>query len=80
MSGAFVREDEERNARLEAQTLEEQRAALLSMLLRERERIETDPKLSQLPASKKQKFLARIEKEIAKLQEQTDSPSQTGIS
>jgi hypothetical protein len=80
VSGAFVREDEERNARLEAQTLEEQRAALLSMLLRERERIETDPKLSQLPASKKQKFLARIEKEIAKLQEQTDSPSQTGIS
>ncbi|MDR3265887.1 MAG: hypothetical protein LBT15_07750 [Synergistaceae bacterium] len=70
MSGAFVREDEERTARLEAQALEEKRAALLEMLIRERERIETDPKLSTLPASKKEKFLARIEKEAAELQEQ----------
>jgi hypothetical protein len=70
MSGAFVREDEERAARLEAQALEEKRGALLEMLMRERERIETDPKLSELPASKKEKILARIAKEAAELREQ----------
>jgi hypothetical protein len=68
VSGAFVREDEERVARLEVQVLEEKRAALLDMLLRKRERIETDPKLSGIPASKKQKILDRIEKEVAELQ------------
>jgi hypothetical protein len=68
MDGPFSREDEERVARLEDQTLEEKRAALLEMLLRERERIETDPKLSALPAAKKQKVLDRIDKEMGELQ------------
>ena len=70
MSGAFVREDEERAARLEAQTLAEKRTVLLEMLIKKRERIETDPKLSQLPAAKKKEILKRIEREMDELQEQ----------
>ncbi len=70
MSGAFVREDEERAARIEAQTLEEKRTTLLEMLIKKRERIETDPKLSKLPASKKREMLERIDREVGELQEQ----------
>lgn len=70
MSGAFVREDEERAARIEAQELEEKRAALLEMLIKKRERIETDPKLSKLPVAKKQEMLTRIDREVDVLQEQ----------
>ena len=70
MSGAFVRDDEERVARLEAQTLTEKRMALLEMLMKKRERIETDPKLSRLPAEKKQEILDRIAHEVDELQAQ----------
>lgn len=70
MSGAFVRDDEERVARLEAQTLTEKRMALLEMLMKKRERIETDPKLSRLPAAKKQEILERIAHEVDELQAQ----------
>jgi DNA-binding response OmpR family regulator len=70
MSGAFVRDDEERVARLEAQTLTEKRMALLEMLMKKRERIETDPKLSKLPAAKKQEILDRIAHEVDELQAQ----------
>jgi hypothetical protein len=70
VSGAFVKDDEERAARLEAQTLTEKRTALLEMLMKKRERIETDPKLSGLPAAKKQEILDRIAQEIHELQEQ----------
>jgi hypothetical protein len=40
------------------------------MLMKKRERIETDPKLSRLPAAKKQEILDRIAHEIDELQEQ----------
>jgi DNA-binding response OmpR family regulator len=70
MSGAFVRDDEERVARLEAQTLTEKRMALLEMLMKKRERIETDPKLSRLPPEKKQEILDRIAHEVDELQAQ----------
>jgi DNA-binding response OmpR family regulator len=76
MSGAFVRDDEERVARLEAQTLTEKRMALLEMLMKKRERIETDPKLSRLPAAKKQEILDRIAHEVDELQEQLAVSSQ----
>jgi hypothetical protein len=76
MSGAFVRDDEERVARLEAQSLTEKRTALLAMLMKKRERIETDPKLSRLPAAKKQEILDRIAHEVNELQEQLAVPSQ----
>ncbi|MDR2180570.1 MAG: hypothetical protein LBP21_09690 [Synergistaceae bacterium] len=76
MSGAFVRDDEERVARLEAQTLTEKRMALLEMLIKKRERIETDPKLSRLPAAKKQEILDRIAHEVDELQEQLAVSSQ----
>ncbi len=75
MSGAFVRDDEERDARLEAQTLEEKRTALLEMLIKKRERLETDPKLTALPAAKKQEFLDRIEQEISELKELLAGPA-----
>lgn len=74
MSGAFVKEDEERAARLESQLLEEKRATLLEMLLKKRERIKTDPKLSNLPASKKQEILARIDREVGELRAQLATP------
>ena len=77
MSGAFVRDDEERMARLEAQTLEEKREALLEMLIKKRERIETDPKLSKLPAAKKREILARIDREMEELQEQLAAAPET---
>ncbi|MDR1977769.1 MAG: hypothetical protein LBQ42_03450 [Synergistaceae bacterium] len=76
MSGAFVRDDEERVARLEAQTLTEKRMALLEMLIKKRARIETDPKLSKLPAAKKREILDRIAHEIDELQEQLAVPNQ----
>jgi hypothetical protein len=76
VSGAFVRDDEERVARLEAQTLTEKRMALLEMLIKKRERIETDPKLSRLPAAKKQEILDRIAHEVDELQEQLAVSSQ----
>ncbi|MDR1376323.1 MAG: hypothetical protein LBJ22_02335 [Synergistaceae bacterium] len=76
MSGAFVRDDEERVARLEAQSLTEKRTALLAMLMKKRERVETDPKLSRLPAAKKQEILERIAHEVDELQEQLAVPSQ----
>lgn len=64
MSGAFVRDDEERTARLEDMILTEKRTAMLDMLMKKRERLESDPKLSALPVHKKQEILARIEKEM----------------
>jgi hypothetical protein len=70
VSGAFVKDDEERVARLEAQTLTEKRAALLEMLMKKRERIETDPKFSGLPVVKRQEILDRIAHEIDELQKQ----------
>ena len=70
MSGAFVKDDEERVAYLEAQTLKEKRTALLEMLMKKRERIETDPKFSGLPATKRQEILDRVAHEIDELQEQ----------
>ena len=70
MSGAFVREDEERAARIEAQTLEEKRTTLLEMLIKKRERIETDPKLSNLSVAKKKEILDRIEREMDELKQQ----------
>ena len=76
MSGAFVREDEERLARLEAQTLKEKRTTLLAMLIKKRERIETDPKLSKLSAVKKREILTRIEREMEELQEQLSFTSE----
>ncbi len=76
MSGAFVRDDEERDARLEAQTLEEKRTALLEMLIKKRERLETDPKLTTLPVAKKQEFLDRIEQEITELKELLAKPTE----
>jgi hypothetical protein len=75
VSGAFVREDEERAARLELQTLEKNRATLLAMLQRERKRIETDPGLSELPALKKQKMIERIEKNMTELQAEISTSS-----
>ena len=75
MSGAFVREDEERAARIEAQTLEEKRTTLLEMLIKKRERIETDPKLSKLPAAKKKEILKRIDREMEELHEQLAVPA-----
>ena len=74
MSGAFVKEDDERAERLESQALQEKRTALLEMLVNKRKRVETDPKLSKLPAPKKREILSRIEREITELQELLSVP------